>query len=255
MRSTNDNLTNPLHVDMLAVPFEQSFWNTVNVSRVTQFFYDHLQIRDPGTLYIIGDSRDGRAFLGNIMLNRFRSKIAYLLGPSDHHGEYIMYMSCATDYGDYLYEICRYNDPQAAINALNQANKTASHHVIHLEVRASIISFIEENIGVHDFIIGLIAMFGYQDDPRLQDVMASMRAYGAADSDYDIGTNARVMIRNFAKNRPEGLYRFYSDIYDLLHTYNFFRDDKYTKDPENAELGEPVHKIVSIMADTVLPRI
>lgn len=255
MRSTVDNLTNPLYVDLLNVPYDHPIWKTICTTRVTQFFYDHIQIKDPNTLYIITDAKDRRAYLGAELINNFQDHVSYMLGPSNNHGEYVLYMNCTTDFGQHLFPICRFNDPQKAIDALNLYNRTGSHHAILIDVRTSIISFIENDIGVHDFVIGIISMFGYRDDPRLQDVMAAMRSYGAADNKADIGKYARMMAHQLSKTHKNPCYKFYSDVYDILVSYNFFRTEKYTKDPENAELSVPVHKISDAMTSTLLPRI
>jgi len=219
---------------------------------ITQEEYDLLQIKEPTTIYKITDAEDGRVYLGEHLIVKPSSSRKYLLGPANTRGEYIMYLNEVRNHQDCLLEIARYSDPQKAIDALNRFNRTGCHTDLALQTRNLLIGYIQKDLNIHDLLIGLIALFGYRDDIRLQQLIAATISLGTNKFDRDFSVTIRDTIAYWNGSSDDSLYKFYAKLYDVVVFYDHFKDRKFHReDPEDIDLAE----VIDRMLRTVISRV
>jgi hypothetical protein len=242
MRSIDHNLNNPMLVDTLCGSEKFS-----NVSCILLSYeeYQLIKIKDPDCIYIIEDHPDQLMYLGDRLIERETPKRMYLLGISKF-GEYDIYVNETDGKHDKLIKVCRYDDPQLAITDLNRVNNVGSHHKINFQIYSVIADYISKDISLNDMIIGIISLFGYRDDTRLQSLIQSMISYDANISQTYLPYPLRKDIKMF-KNNKNHLFKFYSDLYDLVLSYNYFLSKEFQKDPEELDLSKVIEKVVKIM--------
>jgi hypothetical protein len=208
MKSTDDNLNNPMVVDTIGI-YPQV--DTTNVS-----------------------------------IEKDSLKRMYLLGSSNKLGEYQLYLNEATEFSDRLVKICRYDDPQVAINALNKFNNVGSHHLLNLQVYTVISQYIVKDIPLHDMLVGVISLFGYRDDIRLQQLLQTMISYNPCGIYKDLPALLKNDIK-YLKIHGNYLFKYYSDLYDLVNSYKYFQAKEFQLDPDNVDLSKVVEKVFTIM--------
>lgn len=246
MKSTDHNLNNPLRIGNIDLAREAESWQLPNVLFVTQEFYDLIKIKDPLTIYKITDSKDQRMYYGDHRIDVEKIGIKYLIGPSKKYGEYILYMNKIYDHNDHLIEIARYDDPQKAINAMILCNNAGNHTATDIKIYNAIISFIDEDISLHDLLISFLCIFGYKEDPRLQDVIETVISYNDNNS-RNFSDLFRYEIVNYANTFDNPLYGLYSDFYNVIVKYDFFKDQKYHKGLESLDLSDVINDIISVV--------
>lgn len=248
MKSTDHNINNPLKCICIDLLRTVESWDFPNTLKVTQEKYDLIQIHDPHTIYTITDSSDGRSYYGDALIINDNVSIKYYLGQNDKN-EYVIYVNQLAGTGNnnvqQLVPICAYNDPQTAIDALSKCNKTGSHIKRDLDIYNIIKSYIDKYISTHEFIISIIAAFNFKEDPRLQTLI-----------EFAVGHNSHKCSREFPPfyadqlprmrdYYPESLFVIYSNLYDLIVKYNFFKDKKY--EDVNVNLSKEITEIFKIM--------
>lgn len=252
MKSTDHNLNNPMVVDTIPNPKDwiDHLLHPEAVA-VTQETYDLIQKKDPGYIYIISDAIHPKAYYGDSLIVNDKPERMYLIGPSDKYGEYILYLNENREYHNGLIEICRFDDPQQAIISLNKFNKVGSHHNVNLQIYHLLSKYITRDIKLHDILIGIISLFGYQNDMKLQEVMQLMSYY---DKGYGIKSRLELNLPAFElrmlRDNPNHLFRIYIDLYDLIvKNYNCFTDKKFqdSQEPDLSEVIENVFRIITII--------
>ena len=215
---------------------------------VTQEFYDLLQTKDPFTIYVIEHSWPVKMYHGDVLITNDVDAVSYVMGPSTTYGEYIIYLWRRVNGVDNLIEICRYNDAQKAIDNLNKYNHIGSHGELENSVYEILNSYIDEEISIHEMIMSIIALFGFKDDPRFNDLNSKFMPYGMINNNpyRDIPVIAVEMIKRKAESDPNSLFKYYWGIYNRVFVFNFFKGDKYHKYIDMRDLSTEVREICSV---------
>ena len=247
MKSTDHNLNNPLRIGTIDLMREVENWTLPNVSPVSQDFYDLLQTKDPNTIYIIKDSKDGRMYFGDHLILKNKTILNYVLGiDNTSNAKYVLYMNQIYNFQDNLIEIARFEDPQIAINTLNLYNNIGSHNSIEIKLYNLLIMYIDESISLHNLITSILCVFGYSNDPRLQQVIETAITYQQNNTKLFNELFIHVL-GNYAKTSANELYKFYNDLYNIILKYNFFKDKKYHCSLENLDLSNIISEIINLM--------
>ena len=245
MYSTDHNINNPLKtvdIDLLrTVPS----WNIFKYETYSQEEYDLIQIHDPHTVYMIKDNNHNRMYIGDMLIEDKTDEIRYFLSI-DKDKRYTIYMNTSYNReGTDLVPICTYDDPQVALNTLSIFNRVGSHIKPDLDMYNLFINYFDKDISTHEFITGILIIFGYKEDPRLQNVIQFIVGHHAHKCMKELPAFVSCQIDIKGNMFPDSLFPFYSSLYDLLVKYNFFTDKKYhTKDVDlNKEIAD-VNKIM-----------
>lgn len=226
MKSTDTNLNNPCSIDNIDLHKTVSSLEFPNVVVTTQDLYDLMQVKDPLTIYVISDGKDRRIYYGETILSKANVDCKYLIGIDDKR-EYVLYMNIAEGYYDRLIPISRYKDPQDAVNALIISNNIGSTEKVDMQLYNSISAFIDGSVNVHDFIVGVLCIFGFKNDPRLSVVIDIGIGFGANHSSLDLPVIFREELPTLADRYNNNLFKLYSDIFNVVVKYDFFKDEKY----------------------------
>lgn len=252
MKSNNSNINNPFKVNEINLQ-EQICSTNINVVNVSKEEYDLMIIHDPTTIYVTTD-KFGRilTYIGDCMIENNNIINKYYISIDDKN-IYTIYMDNAvTDFKNNflgyqkLIPICRYNDPQDAIDALAKFNKIGSHNKIDFDIYNIIKSYIDKNISTHEFIIGILIIFNFKEDPELQVIIENCISHNANNCNYEFPINYSIYILKFKKYHPYSLFRIYSDLYDLLLKYDFFKDKKYQNNFDNLDMSNVISEISKI---------
>jgi len=245
MRSTDHNINNPLKTIDIDTFRTINSWNSFKFISITQEEYDLMQIHEPYTLYHIKDSKDNRYYVGDMLIENEIKKVKYLLSIDDNK-LYTIYMNQVDTYNNSeLIPICSYEDPQVAINKLSEFNRVGSHFDKPLMIYNILINYIEKIISTHEFIIGILDIFGYKEDPRLQDVIQFIVGHNEHKWQKEFLPFLSNEISRMRDLYPDSLYPYYSNLYDLIVKYNFFTDKKYNETDVN--LSKEIDEIIKIM--------
>jgi hypothetical protein len=217
------------------------------VELLRQESYNLIPLKDSTVIYIITDSIDDRCYLGEKLIKNNSTERMYLLGPADTYGEYSLYLNIKLRSLNKLIEICKYNNPQQAIDALNLFNKVGSHNDTALQLYNILLRYIDREIGINDTIIGIISLFGYRDDIRLQELIGTVHTYG------DINSNDLELILQLREDLPRLskhsiLFKYYHKLYDMIILYDFFKGNKYQHPKDDIiDLSDVIKIIYKIM--------
>ena len=252
MESTNQNLVNPtkiISIDLSCPPNVDKRPETV---KLTMSEYKLIKIKDPTCLYIISDSPNKLVYCGDMLVKQESLNRTYLLGPGKRHGEYILYINDIYNNHDNIIPLCTYTDIQAAINDLNRFNHVGSTNRLNLQIATIIHQYLSEDISLNDMIIGIIARFGYQNDIRLQGLLAAIRSYPVEGSSHYLPESLARNLDVFKNYRQNHLFRCYATLYDLVVAYHYFTDKEFIKeDPDEINLESVVKKIFDIMTSAI----
>lgn len=247
MKSTDHNLNNPTKVNVIELLREISSLSTPNIEIVSQKFYDLIQIKEPNTLYFINDSNPPRIYFGEILISNDKCEGKYFITTGNRINEYDLYLKEEIYGNDKLIKICKYDDPQKAIDALNLYNNIGSHDKISISLYNILINYIDKDISLNDLLLGIFTIFGFKEDPRLQELIQLTFTYEQNSNDKtDISPMLRCEIRNFRDKYPLSLYRIYSNLYDIIVKYYFFKDEKYHSDVNFINLSEIIKDIINV---------
>lgn len=251
MKSTDQNLNNPMVVDTVGLYPDLSTNGIPEVVTLTTKDYDLLQTKDPTSIYIISDSNRKDVYLGSSLIEKDIITRMYLLGPANKLGEYILYLNEATLYSDRLIKICRYTDAQVAITELNKFNNAGSHQTLNLQVYNVLSEYIVKDISLHDMLVGIIALFGYRDDIRLQRVLQMLIPYDPGRIFKDLPLLLQRDLKVFINNGNH-LFRLYSSLYDLVVSYKYFKAKEFhLDDPDKVDLSKVIDKVLLIMTNAL----
>ena len=252
MRSTDHNLNNPMEVGTINLYPSVDCTKLSEVVRLPMEMYELIKIKDPTCIYIITDSLTKKVYYGDWLVEDGRVERIYLLGPSNKFGEYTLYLNETDGIHDNLIKICRYSDPQVAINDLNKFNRVGSHQQTNLQIYSVVSQYITKDISLHDMLVGIISLFGYRDSIKLQSLLGILQTYGIPTGCRDLPTLLKNDIRGLKKiysNHP--LFGLYSDLYDLVVSYNFFKGRDFQKDPDELDLSKVIEKVFVIMTNHI----
>ena len=247
MKSTDHNLNNPLKtVDIELLRTVESY-HMPNIEAVSQEEYDLIQIHDPNTIFYITNSKDGRFYIGDMLIIPDNTINKYYLNI-DTNKKYVIYVdenAGKTFASQYLIPICSYDDPQVAINELTKFNKVGSHIDRDFDIYNIIASYINKDISTHEFIISIMIVFNYREDPRLQNVIQFCMGHNANRCMKEFPAFYSELLPIMRDNQPKTLFPLYSNLYDLIVKYNFFTDKKYSN--EDVNLSKEISDIYETM--------
>lgn len=223
MYSTQDNLTNPLKQDWIIIDPVVETWKTPNVLTMSQMEYDCMGSHDPLTYYhVLGPGGVPRIYFGDLPIEKEMCSCKYLMGPEDH-GMYSIYIVITDNRRTAIFEIARFHDLQQAIKILHLWNENIGHSVSREEVCEAIRHYQYGDVSCNEFILSIISMFGYKNDPRLQDVVQLMRTYNYTDNNRDISRFAKEQVEYMRGNPKNQLFGKYAEIYDYMVATDFFK--------------------------------
>lgn len=180
MQSTDHNLNNPNVVDIVDLLRNVGQVADFKVENVTQDFYDHMGKHDPRTAYVIDGDPSGKVYYGDLPAAIPAStRMKYFIGQ-ERPDEWIIFVNerrTFTD-NDSLVSVCRFDNPQSAIDALAIYNRVGSHSTLNLEIYNILLQYMNEEISICACIIGILSALGYKDDPMLQGLIQFVTAYG-----------------------------------------------------------------------------
>lgn len=234
MRSSDNNLNNPMVVNTIDL-YSNVNSAPPNVMRINEETYKLIKTKDPMTIYIVESDQGTKVYKGNSIIKIDYEKISYLLGPSNKYGEYKLYLN----HDGNLIEICKFDDPNIAINLLNRYNQMASHDKLALKVYNIVSEYIKRNIYLSDMILGIISSFGYKDSPKLQDLIMSLNELTIHKLNF--------RTQNAFMHNDNHLYKIYLGLYDLVESYDRFKSRKFQDNLDNLDLSEIMDKIFNIM--------
>ena len=244
-------LENPMHVDQIDIA-KQLSKNLPSIHMVTEEEYTLIQIPDPNHIYVITDSEDRKIYLGEVLIMNNRPKRLYLIGSSNSFGEYTMYLNITRGFENELIEIAKYYNAQDAIEALNVFNRVGGHDQLTLQTHTIICQYIQKELSLNDMLIGIISIFGYKDDLRLQEVIMSTKMLGAHHYKETLPVLLIEEVVNW-KYSPSPLYVAYSLLYDLVVRKEFFKSKEFRfKEIEDLNLSEVIEEVFVIMIGTPL---
>lgn len=242
MQSSDNHINSPMKrvdIDLNEVPQPSTQY-------VTQDFYDLMGTHDPGTLYVIIDSKDTRIYMGDWLLpSETRSSAPkYFIGITED-GKYGVYEALwGSDGRAYIIYKARYDDPQTALKMLDQYKNSGSSDELSLKIHVVLGSYITRENGINETILNIIALMGFRDHQYLQYLIERSIYYGVNPTDRDLPPIMRANLRK--ENGSPSLVKLYADIYDVFVLYDFFKAVKY-KDIEvdQMDLSEPIQRIIS----------
>lgn len=256
MHSTDHNLNNPTRIDTLELSQMESNRPAINVEIVTQYFYDRLTKKDPNTIYLISDAVYPKMYLGNNLIsNNNENDCRYYMEINYDKKEYIIGMIKINNYKEYVLPLYSYKDPQEALNKLELFSRLKSHSVIDSKLYQILVSYIDKTINIHDLIIGILSVYGFNSDSRLQNLINFANMHGV--NNFMSNTDGRDLPELFKQelsvkydksiNESDLLLGYYYELYKIIELNNFFKDSKYTNDPDNADLSKIIKEIKNIM--------
>ena len=191
---------------------------------VTQEWYDLLQTKDPHTIYIILNAKDRRVYHGDILISVENQKPRYLLTINSPK-EFQIYVNYHENYTDRLILISTYTDINTALKDLTRFNNVGSHIKWATQAYHITALYINQDISLQEFLIGMLSLFGYRDHPMLQALIEYSLSLGVNMQSNKLCIELVDNLYHF-KSR-HFIFRMYSDLYDLLVLFNFFKDNKY----------------------------
>lgn len=253
MKSTDHNINNPLKTLSIDLQRTVESWRMPKVvGSMSQEEYDLIAIKDPNSIYIV-HTPDGKTllYLGEHLIESPKINNKYYMGMTEN-GEYTIYVDQNAGTGDYftgmqnLIPVCTYADPQVAMDQLVKFNKVGSHMDRDYSLYTMIKNYIEKEISTHELIVGILVEFNYREDCRLQNIIEFAVGHNAHRSIREFPTFYSYQIREMKEMKPESLFVLYSNLYDLIVKYDFFRDKKY-QDIENLNLSDELTDITKVM--------
>lgn len=237
MKSTDHNLNNPMRIGAID---NSNISDALAVQSLSQEEYDMLATKDPYTMYIINESRD--MYIGVMKYQASIVNHMYLLGPSSVREHFTLYSSNTDMFGNTkLCSICSYDNIQTAVNALSYYNNIGGHGYTSKQIAAVINSYIDKSIGIHDLLIGIISIAGFKHDINFQELMNFLGQFlkvVASTTDVPLWFRKELLCM---KNSKNPLMNIYSNLYDLVIKYDFFKGHEFQTDP----LTRPLSGVLS----------
>ena len=219
-----------------------------NTTHVTQQEFDLITMRDPKMIYIIVDAKDNRVYEGDSLIIYGASSNGYFMNISHDISEYIIWQNIRHNHQDRLIEICRFKDPQLAIDTLAHFNRTSSHHNMSLKLYKILLSYIDEKILINELLIGIMSIIGYREDPRLQELIGQLISQGVMGSRNSVRALPPFILEHldrFTHHSNNHLYKLYLDLYNIIVMFGHFTDDRFKTDKPN--LSKVIDQIYNVI--------
>lgn len=235
MKSIDNHIQNPMATKWL--DYRDLFMGSNELHYITQEQYDMHKTHDPETVYIIIDSTTDRMYIGDQEIPKPAHSRQYLMSFDDHRNVYKVYLNLVSNYRDNLVPVAEYQDVKDAVKAIQAYASVGYHTKAAYATYQALGSYIDEEYGINEAIIGIIAAFGYRDDPRLQYLNEEAIHYGVTANARDIPQYYRAALHNLKDRKADSVIVAYSDIYDIFVKYDFFK--------EMDDLSGPVKDIIA----------
>ena len=140
------------------------------VRPLTNNEYQLIQSKDPYTIYVITD-RD-TMYYGDTLIERDFYRLTYVMGIDSETNEYIIFKNLSDGKGaDYFCEVRRYSDVNKAINDLRMSTIGQQHKVYYGKWTSLLHLYINNELTLHNLLIGIISSVGYDNDPLFQHIV------------------------------------------------------------------------------------
>lgn len=259
MNSTDHNINNPMGGSTIELLRMIDANVTYTMVCVTQETYDMMSSHDPNTMYIISDSPDKRIYIGDTLIRSNNTTKKYFIGQEDVN-RYIIYMNTKSGNfieSDYLVPICMYDNAQSAIDALSKFNKVGSHIKLDNDIYNIIISYIDKHLSTHEFIVSIISAYNFKEDPLLQQIIQFAISYGVHKCMKEFPSFFVTQLSRMRTTESRSLLVMYSNLYDLMVKYDFFKGKKYQLDVDtinDIDLSKEISDISQAVYKTFICR-
>lgn len=247
LESTNHNLVNPMSINEIDLYNNYESVKLPRIEYLTKAQYDLIAIKDPVTIYIVTDTK--QVFYGESEIKTNVPKVKYVLGGMNEHREYVLYLvenHCTIQSN--LIPVARFKDIRVAIKTLNQFNNVGSHNQSSLDIAAILRSYLDKNISLHAFIIGILSVSGYKRSMKLQEFLSRIHNYGAEDKNVFFHDEMyRDLVEKESKKTENELFKKYTILYDLMKSYDFFNNRKYRNHLDDLDLSPFIFHIESVL--------
>lgn len=246
LTSTDHNLNNPMSVDEIDVYNNFDSVKLPKVEHLMKAQFDLIAMKDPETIYIITDTY--QVFRGEFEIKYEVPKVKYLLGGMDSNKEYVLYMNESNVTKNNLIPIMRFKDIRVAVKTLNQLNYTGSHNRLSLDIANILRSYLDKNISLHEFVIGVLSASGYKRSMKLQEFLSRIHNYGAEDKNvfFHDEIYRKLVEKEIGRTKNE-LFQKYVILYDLMREYDFFHNRKYRDHLQDLDLSPFIFHIERVL--------
>lgn len=220
--------------------------NLPKIYYVTQEWYDLLPSKDPHAIYIIIGAKDRRVYHGEVLVVEENRKPEYFLCSNGE--EYKIYINFRENYVDRLIPIASYKDIYDAMRDLNRFNCVGSHADWALQCYNIIYFYLTKEISLQNMMIGILSAMGYKNHPMLQALIEYSLSLGVNNQSMEPCMELVENLPHFKKRHF--LFRMYSDLYDLLVLFDFFKDPKYHDFTKDIDLSEFIKRLPKILLPT-----
>ena len=239
MRFTDHNLENPFRTTEFLVRDEVK-----NTIYLFQSEYNAIGKKDPFTFYIIRET--GEVFRGEekVVTPSYNHKISgkYFISNNENN-EFVLFLNYQTfDHRSFLIEIERYDDVIAAVYSMKLYNRANSHSKRTIRIFLLLNNLIKKEIGLMDFIYGVLAEFGFKDHPLFQEIFRVVDSYYNSFESKQEMPNA-IKVKEIDLVRSDNfLFKYFFGIYRIIEE-NKVRKNKFLSDDD---LNNLVEKIISL---------
>ena len=251
MKSTDNNINKPLKVDTLHLAREVESWQFMKILYVTQENYDAMNFYDPHTAYVIKNPGSSRVYYGSMRVDNdsYVRNPKYVMGLTSE-GEYAIFMNTSSR----LIQISRYNDVQKAFEALKLLSNIGSYYEMDWHIYNFLTAYIDKDITCNQMIISIISeLFNIKETAAFQSFIQILRLDGADDKyedisrllreDIDRWTSAEFQRIDDYSQQVYNMMSIYSDVYNIIVKYNFFKADKYHDPSGDIDLSPVIDDI------------
>lgn len=271
MKSTDNNINNPLKVNTVDLLRKVESWEFTKVLYVPEWKYRDMNQHDPHTIYIITDKHNGDVYYGDLLVTANGNNTPrYFLGINDND-ENVIYMhtnGCFMPFFGKMHrtslsrdfvEVARYENAQQAYNTLRVLNNVGDHDSRFIKLYNHIISYINKDISCHELVMFMINESYFRnikDVPVYQNFLHILVLDGANNCQADISNLLKEDLGRWTSPNyyaPDDnnwemyvLMNMYSDLYNVVVEFNFFKDKRYHDASGDINLSVPIHKIGEI---------
>lgn len=213
---------------------------------VTQEWFDTLSTKDPKTVYIILGSKDRRVYHGEVLVSQEFRKPEYFL--STNESQIAIYVNFRENYTDRLVKIADYSDIDVAIKDLVRFNTVGAHGKWALQCYNITLRYLLKEISLQDLMIGIMTVFGFGKEPVLQALIDYCLSLGLDPKSFEPNMEVAANLPHIKHRHP--VFRMYSDLYDVLVLFDFFKDPKYHEFDKKINLSDFIQKLPAIFLHT-----
>jgi len=213
MKSTDNDINNPLRIT--GIDISNSLMSAGHYVKRTAFmpqnFYDRMEVpRDPNVLFCITD-KEGKFYLGDVPVSKkLSNQPKYVLSIEDNK----FYVINLLDNG-FITEICRFINPNDAIERLQSYQKFNNHNTIVCENINNVINlYIGESLSIHEAIMHIMTCAGFDKDPDFQFLNELAISNGITSKDKDFNSQHLLSLGHYRSTNK--MVDLYTEIYNIF---------------------------------------